>query len=106
MNVVGNHPGEGSDIAIPGPDGLVGVAIPAGALEDGLHICGHGQGSVNGTGFVYTGIVPIHWDKLDGHKKRYYCKKDFLHPATHARFSSQKVTELTPSLNAAISHSR
>ena len=36
FDVFADGPGDGSDVGVPGPNGLVGVAVEAGAVEDVL----------------------------------------------------------------------
>jgi hypothetical protein len=60
IHIVGRHPGGGRDPTVPGPGGLIGVAVEAGALQDRKELLG----PCNFSG--YRRVAAIDRDQLDG----------------------------------------
>ena len=71
-----DDPRDGSDVTVPGPRSFIGVAVLAGALEDGFRLGRRRQGRVDGLRWIHPGATSIHRDELTGHQENQDGKSD------------------------------
>jgi hypothetical protein len=80
LHIMGDQPRNGSDSGVPGPHGLVRVAIIASAPDYGFHFRGHRNIA------LYGGVQAFYRQKLDSHKTYQQTNPYSQKPLSHQKF--------------------